>query len=287
MPGRHRDGRRGVSQRRAACCDSDSMFAAHELQVGTRLSAPPATVSSQRAGDLLPRARAAARRAASPTRALAHAAGRRAATCASSARCCSAARPASRPGRPPSARGEPVRLERRRRARGRGAARSARASTPTASACSRSWRGCAPLDGRAVERGRGRSWTGRRARTAAELALARRRHGSPPRAASCRCPTWRAGGRTRTASRPCTTCACWSAERPRRRSSTRVASAFASSHSGRAAITTSSATGSTCTSTACACSHAARFGRRSTRSAMAPVGRRAARGRSCRRARRA
>ncbi len=93
--------------------ESESMFAAHEVDVGA-----PAARRRQRAGDPLPGAGAAAGGAAQAARPLAHQAGRRRA-CASSARCCSAARRASRRGPPAVGPWRPVWLERRRAARGR------------------------------------------------------------------------------------------------------------------------------------------------------------------------
>ncbi len=176
--------------------ESESMFAEHAIDVG----ALPA--GRERAGDPLPRAGPAAR-ASGASRARAGARGSSArGTCASSARCCSAAPRASRRDRRPSAPGGRCACD-RRRGRGAGRPRAAhRGSMATT----------ASLDVRARVRALGgelptaieAELTGPSGTHRATLALSAadgdaRRHG---RAAGARAS--RAGGRTPTATRPCT-----------------------------------------------------------------------------------
>ena len=176
----------------SSCSRASSMFAAHALDVGAPLR------GDERAGDPLPRARAAAGAAPPPrarwrTRLVAEA------TCASFARCCSAARPGFAPGPPRSGRGG------RSAGAPATASRSATLAAPAPStgadgvlavarACVARRRLAGRAAARALARGRGRARSVARPSTGDDGAL--------DCAGELRCPTSQRGGRTPTASRP-------------------------------------------------------------------------------------
>ena len=199
---RHRDGRRGLPQRRAAARRATSMFAAHEVDVGALLR------GRQRARDPLPRARARCW----PSRRSRARAGGRALVADGSLRCFRT----TLLGRTPGLRARPGRRSGRGgRSRSSGAAassstalRAARRASTATTACSRSSARCAPLGGAAptaveVER---RRPVGRR-RGALD---ARRRDGGAlaRRAARARRRALVAAHARRA--RRCTTSRCWS-----------------------------------------------------------------------------
>ena len=229
--------------------ESDSMFAAHAVEVGALLE------PRQRAGDLLPGARAAAARSAA-SRARAGARGSSStAACASSARCCSAARRASRPGPPPSAPGAG--------AAGAPAAASpldgsscGRGSTATTACwrCGRSLRALDGAGGRAASRSSCRGPSGTH-RAALELdATAGRRRGERRARLPAVAPL--VAAHPRRAALHDVRLLVESPAEPVGIDAGRVG--FRDARAGAEPATTSSATGSTCTSTACRCSPAAR-----------------------------
>ena len=186
------------------------------------------------------------------------------AACASSARCCSAARPASRPGPPRSAPGGRCWLERRA-----GVAVEDLALRPRLEGDDGVLSVLATL-----QRARRRGPRGRHGRAVGSLRQLRggaddgrdlRRR--PRLAASYGCPRSRAGGRTPTASPPCTTSGCASRRAAAPARSRRAGSASALWWRVPDPTTIPRPTVSTCTSTAFASSPAAPSGPRSTRSA--------------------
>ena len=247
----------------SACSTATRCSLAHALDVGGRLRGDNELAICCRA-----LGSAAGACAAGPARA-----GARGwsptATCASSARCCSAARPGFAPGtggRRPVAAG----------ARSSAAARLAveqlalrAAARRRRRACWRCARALRPLGGAALRRRSRSSSSGPSGDVARRRSsVARRRDSSTAQRRAARRRTWRAGGRTPTASRPCTTVALIVARAARRarcidagrvgfRDLARSGREHDVERDGLAAARQRRA----------ACSPAARCGRRSTRSA--------------------
>ena len=245
--------------------ESDSMFAAHALDVGALLRA-----------ERQPSWRSAAGRSGrccgvAASRAPAGARGSSTTACASSARCCSAARPGFAPG--PAAVGpwRPVRLERRRRRRARRVSTCAPRLDGGRRACCRCGRALRALGGEACRARSRSSFRGRRADAPRRLELAPGEDGveaSGELVVPAVARWW-----PHTHGEPALHEVRLRDRAPAGRSaSTPAGSASASWRRAPTPATTPRTTASTCTSTASASSPAAPSGRRSTPSASRPGG---------------